>query len=144
MVSAGSALALDWGLGIQAGEPTGLSSKFWLTEVNAIDAIAAWSFNGDGAFTIQGDYLYHKYDWITVAKGTMAVYFGAGARLTLESTNRFGVRIPIGIDYMIAGAPLDVYGEIAPVLDLAPSTEFNFNGAIGIRYYFGGTFWNDK
>jgi hypothetical protein len=34
------------------------------------------------------------------------------------------------------GTPLDIFLEIVPILDLAPKVGFDFNGAIGIRYYF--------
>jgi hypothetical protein len=32
---------------------------------------------------------------------------------------------------------LDFFFELVPILDLAPSTDFGMNAAIGIRYFFG-------
>ena len=34
------------------------------------------------------------------------------------------------------GFGLDVFFELVPLLDLVPSTNFELNGAIGIRYLF--------
>ncbi len=33
-------------------------------------------------------------------------------------------------------SPIDVFLEIAPIVDLAPATELSVNGGIGIRFYF--------
>jgi hypothetical protein len=41
-----------------------------------------------------------------------------------------------GLDYLFANTPLDIFLELAPILDLAPKVDFDFNGTIGIRYYF--------
>jgi len=49
---------------------------------------------------------------------------------------KVGVRIPVGINYIFAKAPLDIFLEIVPMLELVPRTEFNLNGGIGIRYFF--------
>ena len=48
-----------------------------------------------------------------------------------------GIRIPIGLDYMFESAPVDIFGEIVPILDLVDKTELNFGAAIGVRYFFG-------
>jgi hypothetical protein len=47
-----------------------------------------------------------------------------------------GVRVPIGLDYLFSDAPIDIFLEIVPILDLAPATEFDLGGGIGIRYWF--------
>ncbi|MBP2681688.1 MAG: hypothetical protein H6Q78_1551, partial [Candidatus Krumholzibacteriota bacterium] len=47
-------------------------------------------------------------------------------------------RVPVGLTYIFDGAPLDIFFEIVPILDLIPDTEFDANAAIGIRFYFGG------
>jgi len=41
-----------------------------------------------------------------------------------------------GINYLFEGVPLDIFLELVPILDLAPEMGFDFNGAIGIRYFF--------
>ena len=69
--------------------------------------------------------------------GRMLFYAGIGGRVKAEEDDsRIGVRVPLGLDYVFAGPPLDVFFEVAPVLDVAPGTDFRVNGGIGIRYYF--------
>lgn len=125
-----------FGAGIIVGEPTGISLKYFMGQSNAIDAGVAWSFNKDGALHIHADYLYHDYNFFNVRTGKLPVYIGIGGRAKLASKARIGVRIPVGMAYEFQNAPFDVFLEVVPLLDLAPDTEFGFNGAIGFRYYF--------
>jgi hypothetical protein len=37
---------------------------------------------------------------------------------------------------MFSNAPVDIFVELVPILNLAPSTDFDFNGGIGARYWF--------
>jgi hypothetical protein len=47
-----------------------------------------------------------------------------------------GVRFPFGLNYIFEKQPLEVFYEIAPILDLVPSTKFGLNSAVGVRYFF--------
>ncbi len=136
----GSALAADgrFGIGAIVGEPTGLSGEMWLTENTAIDAAVAWSFgSGEDAFLIHSDYLFYNTGLIDVKKGSMAVYFGLGGRIKFANDTQVGIRIPVGLDYLFEGAPVDLFGEVVPILDLVDKTELNFAAAVGVRYFFG-------
>ncbi len=138
MVFAGNAASQgNFGLGIILGEPTGVSMKLWLTERTAIDAAAAWSFSDEAAFHLHADYLFHNFDLITVEEGRLPVHFGIGGRVKFEDDSRLGVRIPVGLTYIFDGAPIDIFFEVVPILDLVPDTEFEFNAAIGARFFFG-------
>jgi hypothetical protein len=37
---------------------------------------------------------------------------------------------------MFARVPVDIFIELAPILDLVPETDFTVNGAVGVRYFF--------
>lgn len=127
------------GVGVVAGEPTGLSLKAWLNEESALDAGFAWSFSDRTSFHIHADYLWHNFNLLPVSTGEAPVYVGVGARIKFKDDNddtRFGIRIPVGIAYHFPNVPVDVFAEIAPVLDVAPDTEFDINGGVGVRYYF--------
>jgi hypothetical protein len=127
------------GLGLIFGEPSGVSLKIWTGRTTAFDAAAAWSFLNGGSFQIHGDFLFHSYDLFRVERGRMALYYGFGARLkTATDTEdaRFSFRVPIGINYEFDRAPVELFFEIAPMLDLAPATEASVGGGIGFRYYF--------
>ena len=133
-----------FGLGIIAGEPTGLSAKAWIGEGSAVDFAAAWSLEGRDFFQVHADYLRHA-NVIEVDKGFLPFYYGIGARIViledqfrrdLEDDVLFGLRIPLGITYLFAGAPLDIFAELVPVVELFPATDLDLDGGVGIRYYF--------
>ncbi|MFO8064101.1 MAG: hypothetical protein ACQETQ_05035 [Spirochaetota bacterium] len=126
-----------FGLGVLLGEPTGISAKLRLDDTSALDAAAAWSFIGQGAFYFHADYLFHFNDVLHVHPGELPVYVGIGGKVLLKDDPRLGARIPVGLAYEFADAPLDVFFEIAPGVGIFPETDIDFGGGIGMRYYFG-------
>jgi hypothetical protein len=124
------------GLGIIIGEPTGISLKNWLSRSTAFDAAVAWSFEGDDNLHLHLDYLFHNFSVFNPRNGQLPLYYGIGGRLKFNHKTRFGVRGVIGIDYLFSNAPFDIFLEVVPILDLAPSTDFSFNAALGFRYFF--------
>ena len=125
-----------FGLGLILGEPTGLSGKYWISPWTAIDGAFAWSIDKKSGVHLHSDYLWHDYRIISVIKGKLPIYYGVGARVVFATDNIFGVRGVAGLNYIFDGTPLDIFLEIVPILDIAPKVGFDFNGAIGIRYYF--------
>jgi hypothetical protein len=135
LCSAVAAQDSGFGLGVIVGEPTGLSSKLWIGSSTAIDGAVAWSFDEKSVLYLHADYLFHNFN-LFEEEGNVPVYFGIGGSVKFEENSKVGVRIPVGIDYILTGAPLDIFLELVPLLDLVPGTEFRFKGAIGIRYFF--------
>lgn len=143
-VTATNARARDtFGLGFIIGEPTGLSLKYWLDKEHAIDGAAAWSSSENDSFQLHADYLIHNYELLNA--DDLPVYYGLGARLKFKDhdgrgRNRndaiFGIRIPLGVTYLFDDAPLDLFFELVPVLDIAPDVKLDINAAIGLRFYF--------
>lgn len=123
------------GAGIIIGEPTGLSAKLWTSSSTAVDAAAAWSFRDNGYLHLHADFLFHSFA-IDVSEGQLPLYFGLGARFLIGNESAIGIRIPLGIAYHFATEPFEIFMEIAPIMNLVPATEFDMNGAIGVRYYF--------
>jgi hypothetical protein len=128
----------NFGIGVIFGEPTGLTAKYWTTENTGFDLGAAWSWSGNGHFHIYGDYLFHNFGIFDVSKGTLPVYIGLGARMLFrdDQDDKIGVRLPIGLEYYFADWPIAVFGEVVPILDLAPETKGDISGGIGVRFYF--------
>lgn len=124
------------GVGLIIGEPTGISGKIWTGNNTAIDGALAWSFGDNAQLHIHADYIIYKFDMIQVDEGKLPIYFGIGGRIKLNDSTKLGVRIPVGINYLFEDAPIDMFFEIVPILDLLPSTKLNFNGGVGIRYFF--------
>jgi hypothetical protein len=131
-----------FGVGIILGQPTGASVKYWLNDTLAIDGAIGASFNddedNDTEFYVHSDVLWHNFDLLPVPKGRLPVYFGVGGLLRFRDNedNQFGIRIPVGVSYMFDNAPIDVFVEIAPAIDLTPDVSGEVTGGIGIRFWF--------
>ena len=136
LASAVKAQDRDFGAGIIVGEPTGLSGKYWLSSQNAIDAGLAWSFRHTGFLHVHADYLWHFPDAIQATQ-RFPLYAGIGGRIGFAAHDAvFGVRVVGGIAWWPKDAPIDVFLELAPIIDLAPASEFNMSGGFGVRYFF--------
>ena len=46
------------------------------------------------------------------------------------------IRIPLGLSYLTARLPLELFAEIVPVVEFAPDTDADVEGGVGIRFYF--------
>jgi hypothetical protein len=125
-----------FGLGVILGEPTGISAKGWTTLNNAIDVGAAWSFRRKGSFHLHADYLWHFPNLIQSSE-RFVLFTGLGGRLAVgRGDGVFGVRVVGGFAWWPRNAPIDLFVEFAPIVDLAPATELTANGGLGIRYFF--------
>ena len=134
----GPQMSRPTGLGMMIGEPTGISFKHWVSRRNAFDAGFAWSFAGRGdELHLHADYLWHT----PLRSSDPAVrrtdfYIGIGGRARFENDARIGARVPLGLVHFIKDTPLDLFIEIAPIMDLAPETELSANGGLGLRNFF--------
>ena len=125
-----------FGLGIIAGQPTGLTAKLWLSPQTSIDTAVAWSFLNDGALYVHTDLQYYGFRLGGFGFGGIGLYAGIGGRYVFAESFRLGVRVPIGLIYVFRNVPLDMFLEGAPAVELIPATELTGGGAIGLRYYF--------
>ena len=126
-----------FGIGMIVGEPTGISIKGWLNATSAVDGGLAWSFVKGSSFHIHADYLLHSFD---VFKSTerIPLYYGIGGRIKVSNSgqSRLGARGVIGLGYIFSTAPIDLFFEVAPILELAPETDLSINAGLGARFYF--------
>ncbi len=127
-----------FGAGLIVGEPTGVSLKYWLNDVMALDGAVGFRARDTDDVDLHADVLWHDYDLIPVSSGRMAAYVGAGPSVIFrhDEDNRFGIRVPVGLTYQFENAPVDVFAEVAPILDLSPALQGDFNVGIGVRYWF--------
>lgn len=124
----------DFELGFVVGEPTGISMKYWQTDLTAFDAVMAWSFGRYESLHVHGSYLMHSP--LEVEDELFSLYYGIGARAIFADTAVFGARIPVGLQYIIPSARLSVFFEVSPTFDLVPATEFGVDGGVGVRFFF--------
>jgi hypothetical protein len=119
------------GVGISLGNPTGLSVKAWLSRTSAVQVGVGWNHYNDSYVT--AEYLMHSLHAIK-SKERFPLYYGPG--VTLGGSNTLGIRFLGGIAWCSRATPIDVFLHVAPVLYLNPSTEFDVEAALGIRYFF--------
>ena len=138
LVAAKPAAAVDEvGLGVKLGDPSGLSSKFWLSDNSAVDVAASWSLNGNDDFQINSDYLRHDYGLFDeVEDGALGVYYGVGGRILFRDVgdDRAGVRVPVGLSYFFPRRNVELFAEIAPTVDVVPDTDADLQGALGVHF----------
>lgn len=133
------------GVGLMVGEPTGLSFKAWTSDNTAFDAGLAWSFGRYDAVNIHADYLWHHFDVFgdDINKGQLPVYYGIGGRIIFaddypdqgDENVVLGARVPVGINYLFEDSPVGLFLEVAPIVNIAPETDFDVDGSLGVRFY---------
>ena len=134
-----------FGVGIIVGEPIGVTAKLYLTDDRAVQGAVGSAFIG-GGLQLHGDYVFHPYILQTRESFVLPLYVGPGVRL-IDYNNggnnnawALGVRGVVGMLFDFKNEPLDVFFEIAPVLEYKFSSgagfQLSFNAGVGIRYYF--------
>ncbi len=128
-------------LGFALGEPTGISAKLWFDRTSALEAIAAWTFT-QGALELSADYLLTFPDLLKVQSAAFPLFVGIGglARVSATTTGpaalTIGLRVPLGVLYVFARAPLEISLEVVPGMSLFPATAFMAMGGLAVRYCF--------
>lgn len=139
-----------FGLGIMLGAPTGLSGKYFLGPDRALDFGVGFInyYRGRDGLHLHMDYLFHPVSLVSVPEFELPLYFGIGGRFFSFDDNdnddvdnfAFGVRAPIGVSFDLTRTPIDIFFELALVIDFFSGYRDNvgvdLNGAIGFRYYF--------
>jgi len=126
-----------FGVGVIVGDPTGLSLKTATGESSAFDAAAAWSLGEGEDLHLHVDYLWHHFGVVELdpGDGSLPLYYGMGGRLVLRDDPGLGARVPLGAAYLFEEAPVELFGEVVPVLELASDTDLDMDGALGARIY---------
>ena len=129
----------SFGLGPMIGEPLGLGMKLWLSDYIALDGGLGWSFVDPDGIQLHGDVLFHKFDLLRSDTRDLPLYIGLGGRVKFvdHGDDRAGIRFPVGIAYLMPKQRLEFYAEVAPILDFTPTTSLEWNGGVGVRFYFG-------
>jgi hypothetical protein len=153
-----------FGLGLMLGNPTGLSAKWYLGKPFALQGGLGFidddfDRGDDDGFHLFVDAVWHPVILANTSSLTLPLYFGVGGRLIDDDDDYgcggnvchdddtyIGVRVPVGILLDFKRVPLDVFFELALVVDFIEfddDSDFDedhdrahLNGAIGARYYF--------
>lgn len=137
-----------FGLGLMFGVPSGLSGKYFISPNKAIDfGIGGIRYyRGRDGIHLHLDHLWHPAVLGKNADFEVPFYLGVGARFFSFTDNNddkggaIGLRVPVGLAMDFNNVPLDVFFELAFVMDLVVNYDDRYytdlTGAIGIRYYF--------
>jgi hypothetical protein len=147
-----------FGLGIEIGAPTGLAGKLYMNKPFALQFGVGYMAQFRAA---EGLHLHIEAVWHPVVLAhadafDMPFYFGVGGRILQHHWNRsrdfdeddthIGVRVPFGLLMDFNSVPIDIFFELALIVDLIVIDDYDddvwdhdlvdLNGALGIRYYF--------
>ncbi len=137
-------------LGLIIGEPTGVSGKLYLQDDRAVQGALGFTFV-TGGFHAHADYVFHP--WILEERDafTLPAYVGPGVRFLQHQAGRgasddfrVGARAVAGLLFDFKEIPLDVFVEVAGILEYrfgSDDADVNgaglaLNGGLGARYYF--------
>ena len=122
------------GLGVVLGDPTGITGKYWMTPVHALDMGLA----GDGGdLELYGDYLWHGWRaFPQPSRGQLAAYLGLGAGVRMAHDTELKLRTVAGLSYWFEGYPVEAFFELVPTFILTPSGGSELDAGLGVRYYF--------
>lgn len=140
-----------FGVGLILGEPTGVTVKYDMNNVSAIDG--GLSFRFDRYIMAYGDY-HFKFDGAFGRDvnffNQLTPYIGVGAVILVSNDSDYhyfddkwrdddfalGIRVPVGIEWRTPRVPLGVFAEIVPGIAIVPGTDGFVQGGIGVRYFF--------
>jgi hypothetical protein len=60
-------------------------------------------------------------------RGKLLIYFGGGIRYKFQddADDRFDFRAPVGLSSIFDDIPVDIFCEVAPILDVTPRSAGN-------------------
>jgi hypothetical protein len=145
------------GVGVELGDPTGLTAKFWTSPTNALDfGLGFWTYGNGACFndangqvcdafghtngTFNMDYLWQS----NIIRGTAQLdwHIGGGGRMVwwggcTSDCIALSARAPVGLDLMFTNPNfVEVFFEIAPAFWVFPNLGLGFDGDLGVRLYF--------
>jgi hypothetical protein len=134
-----------FGLGIILGSPTGVSAKVYFNKKNAVDLAVGGELLNEHGFLVHADYLWHPIMITEEEAFYLPLYIGIGGRILSRDlpndggqSTHIGIRLPVGILFDFKTVPIDVFLEVALVVDVIASDgdHVDFNAGVGVRYYF--------
>jgi hypothetical protein len=144
----------SFGIGIGAGQPTGLNFRYEMTYEMSLQGGAGYSFIGVNNVFYKGiyanlDLVYFFRRLLPIGSGNyLPLYIGAGFNeimnfIEIDEKTTFisytALELPIGAYYPIPinnDNHIEIYGQVRPSLLLIGSSGFMLSFDFGIRYHF--------
>lgn len=146
-----------FGLGLELGEPTGLTGKYFFSDRAALDFGLGYIYEhyyyGDGLH-LYADLLVHPVSLASNPTFELPFYVGGGIRFwdfdycyqgrCGYGASAVGLRIPLGIAFDFNNAPLDIFIQIVPTIDFVSGDYYDrydrsyitFDFSVGLRFWF--------
>ncbi len=142
-ISANALEAQSYAAGLVLGSQTALVGKMTYQDARAIDLGLGWSLSSKyDKLVLYSDHLWTKKSFFYIKEVPFDVYYGAGARIILESEEKksselyLGPRFPVGIKYFFDKPNIEVFSELAMIFNLLPSMQVGVDFGVGARYFF--------
>jgi hypothetical protein len=142
ILSGSFANAEDFAVGIVLGDPTGLSAKVKMDGAHSVDGALAYSSGKHSGTHFHGDYLWDRARSWQTDKGPLNMYYGLGGRLNSYNDDdrraqvSLGPRASIGLNFDIHNPNLELFGELAMILEVTPSIAADIDAGVGARIRF--------
>lgn len=124
------------GLGLQIGEPSGISLMYYQPGGVSYEFLSAWNLSND-FFFLNAHGLFDRH---LGNDQNVHLYYGPGAfvgfrdREGNDEDTVAGISGRIGLGYLIGR--FEIYGQLTPRLALTPGTDGDLGGGAGFRYFF--------
>lgn len=127
----------SFGIGFQAGNPTGLSMQFYKNRGVTTDILLAYDLNDFFFVNIHGLWNTH------LDRGEhFHFYYGPGGFIGVRDYKPEGQRNDVvagisgnfGLNLVISR--LEFFGQVTPRFTLTPGTQYYTGGGIGMRFFF--------
>jgi hypothetical protein len=143
------------GVGLQFGEPFGITGKLWLSRDLAVSALLGSGFSREG-LRVAADVTYNLRDLVANNSLEIGAYFGGGVatgfwyhdqRHTHDEPYPHQHTHPVydpllafravgGGAMFLKTIPLEVFAEIGPGFEMLTRSGLIFTGGLGARFYF--------
>ena len=135
------------GVGLILGKPTGFRYSYWLNWKEALLGDLGYDFDGIlMGHASYGFYLYDAKDYWKKKKGFNSFLFyvapgiATGFRIKGSDTASsviIGARAAGGLEYLFGRGAWSIRGELAGILNFVGRTAADFQGFVGLSYYWG-------
>jgi len=135
------------GLGLALIDPFGVTGKVFLSNHEALELTVG--DDGHEDLVLQLTWQHHFPELWELPRGALPLYVGVDGRLAWIDDDHhhdhghdhgedlgIGVRVPVGVAWWTHRHPIEVFGEVAPLVEVEPDSDFDLTAVIGARYFF--------
>ena len=130
-------------VGAILGDPTALDLKLRFDPMNAVQIRAGWAVADPyrDRVVLLADYTasFQILADRTEQHGLLTPYVGIGGKVGVRDGDypvTVGLRVPLGLAFMIRPVPIEVFMEVVPGVHVVPNVAALVDAGIGARVYF--------